>query len=377
MGRVEPNPVLDLTWDQVLAWRVKRQMLVGPASPDPVHTVSALGGVQTQVVGSATQALTIRGDAVPDLDDLLWEQRRLVKTWAMRGTLHLLAAEEIGTWFSALRQRPWKITAAWERYHGITADQLAAITESIPEILTATPMTREELTGAIVDRVRDPALGAALASGWSQVLKPAANHGLLAQGPPRGRNVTFVDPSQWLGGVAEMGPESAMGTVVTRFLDSNGPAGIDDFARWLGVDSKSGRELMSPHLADMVPVSVEGLRGWLTPQGATEVVDGNPLPGPLLLPGFDPYTLAPLSHRRHTIPEGKVDLVSRKAGWISPVILDEGRIVGTWEMGVDEVVISPFARLGSLQLAELSDHIEIRYHGLLGASPRLVTSKSA
>lgn len=377
MGRVEPKPELELTWDQTLAWRLKRQLLVGAASSDPVHTVSALAGVQTQVATSATQALVIRGDTVPDLDDLLWKRRSLIKTWAMRGTLHLLPAAEIGVWFSALRQRPWKITAAWERHHGITASQLAAITESIPEILSATPMTREELTGSIVDRVRDPELGVALASGWSQVLKPAANQGLLAQGPPRGKHVTFVDPSQWLGKVAaDVDPKPAMSTVVARFLDSSGPAGVDDFARWLGVDPKTGRELMTPHLLDMVPVSVEGLTGWLTPKGATEVGDHDPPTGVLLLPGFDPYTLAPLSHRRYTIPEGKVDLVSRKAGWISPVILDEGRVIGTWETGTDEVVVSPFAKLGRSKLAGLSDHIEGRYHGLLGASPRLVVSVS-
>ena len=33
--------------------------------------------------------------------------------------------------------------------------------------------------------------------------------------------------------------------------------------------------------------------------------------GAHLLPGFDPYTLAPISHREHIIPEGKVDEVSR------------------------------------------------------------------
>ena len=101
------------------------------------------------------------------------------------------------------------------------------------------------------------------------MLKPAANQGLLAQGPPRGRNVTFVDPGAWLGAsLEEPGPEEAMRVVVERFLDANGPATISDFARWFGVDPKTGRELMTPVLENLVPVEIEGYQGWMTKAGA-------------------------------------------------------------------------------------------------------------
>ncbi|HEX2403441.1 MAG TPA: crosslink repair DNA glycosylase YcaQ family protein, partial [Acidimicrobiia bacterium] len=108
-----------LTWDQALGWRRGRQLLDWPVG-DPVEVISRLGGVQAQVASSATQAVAIRSRRLPDLEKLLWEKRSLVKTWAMRGTLHLLPAAELGTWIAALRQRPWKITPGWERYHGVT-----------------------------------------------------------------------------------------------------------------------------------------------------------------------------------------------------------------------------------------------------------------
>ena len=242
----QPKPELELTWDQALAWRLGQQLLDSPGT-DPVRVISKIGGVQAQVASSAAQAVTIRSKRLADIEALLWEKRRLVKTWAMRGTLHLLPASEIGLWIAALRQRPWKITPAWEKYHGIKKSQLDALTGAIPDVISGEPMTREELTAAVVAKTRDRGLGDALSSGWSQVLKPAANGGLLAQGPPRGRNVTFVDPGAWLGAsLEEPGPEEAMRVVVERFLDANGPATVSDFARWFGVDPKTGRELMSP-----------------------------------------------------------------------------------------------------------------------------------
>ncbi|MGH8947480.1 MAG: winged helix DNA-binding domain-containing protein, partial [Acidimicrobiia bacterium] len=334
-----------------------------------MQVISKLGGVQAQVASSATQAVAIRSKRLPDIEDLLWEKRSLVKTWAMRGTLHLLPSSEIGSWIAALRQRPWKITPAWEKYHGITKSQLATLTGAIPQVISGEPMTREELTAAVVAKTGDRGLGDALSSGWSQVLKPAANQGLLAQGPPRGRNVTFVDPGAWLGSdFAEPSFEEAMRVVVERFLDANGPATITDFGRWFGVDLKTGRELMTPVLENLVPVEIEGYQGWLTAGGAKAASKSDTPRSAHLLPGFDPYTLAPLSHREHIIPKGKIDDVSRAAGWIALVILENGRIIGTWETADGSIALHPFGKLSKKTISALEDHVEDRYHGLLGKS---------
>ena len=364
MSKVEPE--LSLTWDQVLAWRMSRQLLDAPLA-DPVEVTSALAGVQTQVASSAVQVVAIRSTSLPDIDRLLWQEKSLVKTWAMRGTLHLLPVEELEIWFGFLRRRPWKITPAWERYHGIFGRQLEIITEAIAQIVSAEPMTREELTEAVVAKTKDPALGEALRSGWGQLLKPAANRGLLAQGPPRGRNVTFVDPTAWLGMTIDVvEADAATSWALARFLDSSGPANLTDFSRWLGVDPKTARELMAPHLDALVPVETQGHVGWLTRDGAEAAAKADAARGVYLLPGFDPYTLAPLSHRDHTIPEGKVDQVSRAAGWIAPVILENGRIVGTWETLDGTIALQPFGKISKATVSALCNHAKSRYHGLLG-----------
>ena len=179
-----------LTWDQVLAWRLARQGLGGAAHvpSDPVGLVGHLAGVQTQVETSAAQVLAVRGVKGVDLDGLLWTQRALLKTWAMRGTLHLLPAAEWRTWIAVMRTREWRITPGWERYHGITKAELEAVTAAIPEALAGDPLTRHELADRIAGITGHDHLGDVLRSGWAQVFKPAANQGLLCQGPPRGMN---------------------------------------------------------------------------------------------------------------------------------------------------------------------------------------------
>ena len=117
-----------LTWDQVLAWRLAQQRLDGPrrAPVDAVELVGHLAGVQTQVESSAAQVLAVRGARRVDVDTLLWKDRSLLKTWAMRGTLHLLPAAEWRTWIAVMRTREWRITPGWEKYHGSTKAELDA-----------------------------------------------------------------------------------------------------------------------------------------------------------------------------------------------------------------------------------------------------------
>jgi uncharacterized protein YcaQ len=314
-----------------------------------------------------------------DLDRLLWQDRSLVKTWAMRGTLHLLPACEWRTWAAVLRTRAWRITPAWVRYHGVTEDELGAITAAIPEALAGDPLTRDELADRIAALTGHAHLGEQLRSGWTAVYKPAANRGLLCQGPPRDGNITFTDPARWLAGSAgdkEPEPDEAMATVLARFLDASGPATRDDLARWLGEAPKAARLILAAHADDLVEVRVEGEPAWMTPTGAEAAATAEPARGVQLLPGFDPYVLAPLSHRAHTIPDGRVDAVSRAAGWISPVLLVDGRVAGTWATeragDVTTATVTPFADLPAGVVAAAERHLHERYAATLGPELRLV-----
>ncbi|HEU5370664.1 MAG TPA: crosslink repair DNA glycosylase YcaQ family protein, partial [Ktedonobacterales bacterium] len=86
---------LSLTWEQVCAWRLSQQHLIERASPERLLEVANdLIGIQAQVLSSAELALWARvQDMPPDaLSNALWKQRVLIKTWAMRGALHLFTA---------------------------------------------------------------------------------------------------------------------------------------------------------------------------------------------------------------------------------------------------------------------------------------------
>ncbi|HYH31288.1 MAG TPA: crosslink repair DNA glycosylase YcaQ family protein [Pseudonocardia sp.] len=79
---------MEVTWRQVLRWRLRRQPLVEPA-PDALAVARRVCGLHAPVASCTALIAGARSAAPPDLETALWRERSLVRTWAMRGTLHL------------------------------------------------------------------------------------------------------------------------------------------------------------------------------------------------------------------------------------------------------------------------------------------------
>src|SRR5688572_13398373 len=171
-----------ITWRQALAWRMQRQMLDPPGASPVAEVVSRLCGVQAQVASSAELAVRVRRRASqPGEVDRALSEGRLIKTWAMRGALHLLPPEEAGMFLSLLAaDRLW---ASWQRYFGVSTKQMAVLRRAIRAALEGAPLTRVELAEAVSAQRGLRQVGEALRSGWGELLKPLAWQGDVCFGP--------------------------------------------------------------------------------------------------------------------------------------------------------------------------------------------------
>jgi hypothetical protein len=310
--------------EQILRWRVERQFLGAAKAKTVVDVARRVCGVHAQVASSAAAAVALRMRTAPDLDAALYDERTLVRTWAARGTLHLLPAADLGTWVAAMSTRTRESTGSWLRYNGVTAAQMADIIAAVPDVLGAEPLTREELADAIIAATKHTELRERMTHGFGTILKPLAFRGLLCSGPPRGRNVTFVAPAAWLGGWEPVPADDAIDTLVMAFLGTYGPAGPEEFARWFDLRPPLAKKSFA-RLADRL-TEIDGY-GFVPADAdltrATKDTD-------LLLPAFDPYTVGSL-RQLDTVSTGPREAVSRPQGWISPTWVVNGRIQGTWD----------------------------------------------
>jgi hypothetical protein len=259
-------------------------------------------------------------------------------------------------------------TDAWLKYFEVTKDELDTIFRTVDETLGSEPRTRAELIDAVREATGRPDLAAKLQSGWGSFLKPSAGRGTLVFGPDRGRNVTFVDPEEWLGkpvrptGAGEPDPNEALGRLVERFLRLFPGADIPGIGRWWGSRYTMRKAIEAAGL-DLVGIDVEGTAGLALPSDVKDLSEKEPFTGVRLLPGFDAYVNDLPRRVGALMPVDRHADVHRVAGWVSPVVIVDGRVAGTWELTNGKrggISVQPFGRWrgGSRQeLAAEADRI--------------------
>ena len=325
-----------LKWHQVHAWRLSQHGLSPRYSQrDFVKAVTLTGGIQAQLMSAAELALCTRveGFSSQDVRDALWQDRTLVKTWAMRGTLHILSASELPLYVAA---RGFDNEARnWSNYfaeYGISPAQQKAFIAAVPQVLGKESMTRQQLTNALVEKTGVHQLREfILSTSWGTPLKPSAYRGDLCFGPSQGQQVTFVNPRVWFDTWQEVEQQQALQHIARRYLQSYGPANPEDFALWWGSGKVSARKLFQSLADELEEVDVEGwramaLRATLEPMQSLEAADTIHL-----LPLFDAYTIGMPRDLEPLLSQVHKSRVFRQQGWITAVILVNGSIQGVWQ----------------------------------------------
>lgn len=313
--------VIKLSRRQVSSWRLDKHHLLTRADRKNLsNVVSQICGVQAQVMSGAELGIWARVGNITadDVRDALWKDRRLIKTWCMRGTLHLLAADDLPLYVAALKTRTVYKSNPWLKGQDVTLEEIERITREVRKALHGRCLTRIELVEEIVKRGSfGPRLRRHLLSGWGALLHPAAHQGSLCFGPSRGKNVTFVRPDQWIRDWSEPSGEDALRTLVKRYLSAYGPCSYDAFNHWWGNALAREAQTIFHLISDeLVEVEFDGRKAWLRKDDLEQVSRSIPVKSVRLLPSFDPYVMF-YSPREHLVEDRLRARVFRKlAGWV-------------------------------------------------------------
>src|SRR2546425_2047232 len=214
--------------------RSAAQLLHRPRRMQAADVVRHLLGVQAQVLSAAGLALAARAEGLSG-HAVEWarvKDRSIVLTWAMRGTLHLVAAEDYG-WLRPVVLEP-RITNAERRLRqlGLSGDQPAKAVRAVERMLDRKgPLTRREILDGL-RRLGLPTHDEAIAY---HLVWLTSSGGGVCYGPSRGGDRCFVLVRDWIGEPKAMDRDAALAELAVRYLAAHGPATPEDLAFWSGI----------------------------------------------------------------------------------------------------------------------------------------------
>jgi hypothetical protein len=370
------SPVPQLSWKQALAWRVRRHHLAERAPHECwLDVIRCIGGLHAQLMSSAELSVWARVDGIErrEIDRAVWQDRQLIKTWAMRGTLHLLPADEYLLWQTAFASFRQYLAPNWLRYFEVTTSDLDQIVAAVDSALRDRMLTRDELADAVGRITGSAVLGDKLRQSWGSLLKPACFLGHLCFAPGQGQKVRFTSPKTWLSNPPAAAAHEPMIEITRRYLGAYGPATTEDFARWWGMSRAAAGVLIRQ--AGAVAVQIDGgPQAWLLPDDVEKVTSSTPVRSVRLLPAFDPYVIAASPHALRMMPGDFRKLIYRPQGWLSPVLLVDGRMEGIWRLERKRarlhVHVEPFAPLQRRAIKSIREEAE-RLAAFLGGTLEL------
>lgn len=305
--------------------RLQNQYLLSCGNADKV--VSGLVGLQAQYGANALHALHIRtggGEA---------EQSRYVKTWTLRGTLHLHAVHDLPlvlyrgseTEFGQMAfTHPDVDTARSERFRALILDALKQ-----------GGRTRGELKALCDAKGMTQAESEIVFHAWGGLFRAMAEHGEIAYSSGGNREFVRLEPFK------PMEKHAALTELARRYAAHYGPATLRDAQTFFGMPQKA----IAPYLA---AAATERFTIGSREYYASNMVlaTGAAVPPVVFLAGFDPLLLGYRKTENPFLPEGLIKRVYNNTGIVFPTVLLRGRVAAIWKRTPKGVLITQIDKIG-------------------------------
>lgn len=287
--------------------------------------------MQAQDLQAAMWAVGVRvpGCGLSDVRSAL-DTGAVVRSWPMRGTLHLVAPEDLRWMLDLTAERLTKSIAARHRELGITwADVEKCRDIALEHIAAGGPASRAGLF-RVFDAAGQPTQG----QRGIHLLGTLCRHAWLVQGPLAKNQQLLVAFDDWIPVSRNPERQEALGEFALRYFRSHGPATLADFAWWTQLPLTEVRTAFEPVRGQLVERQFGDAVHWMSPGAAALLEAGGPgARSVLLLPGFDEFLLGYKDRTAVLPPEYSDSIVPGGNGVFKKTLVVGGEVIGTWARG--------------------------------------------
>ena len=291
--------------------RLSAQAVSDARFASPAEVVSWFGAIQAQDYRGALWAIGLRMKSAvePEVERAV-EERKIVRSWPLRGTLHFVAADDLRWMLAFLAPRIIRLNAArlrrdYELDESIFRQARKILTKRLRD---GKCHSRDEIYAALES--------GSIATGKSRgnhILFQLAHEGFLCFGARAGKQQTFALLEEWLPAGRRLQGDDALHELALRYFRSHAPATATDFSWWSGLPMREARRA-----AEMVADAPAARPALAAPRYAT-----------VFLPAFDEYLVA-YKDRSAVLDPKHVRRVNDGGGMLNPTIVIDGKVVATW-----------------------------------------------
>jgi hypothetical protein len=303
--------------------RLINQQIAFPTYTKPGDVVAALGAIQAQDYLGALWAIGLRLRHATEVDvKKAIADRTIIRTWAMRGTLHFVAAADVRWMLDLLAPRAIARSAGRCRQLELSTAVFLRSEKLVVKALQGGGTLTRDQTYAQLQHSRISTAG----QRGIHILWRLAQEGIICFGAHAGKQPTFVLLDEWAPKARKLERDEALAELARRYFTSRGPATLQDFAWWSGLNVSDARAALEMVSSCFVEETTSGSVYWM-PQnqrattGAAEVS---------LLPSFDEYLLAYKDRSASLDPRDAPKIVPGKGGMYLPTVVIAGHVEGTW-----------------------------------------------
>ncbi len=312
-----------MTKSLIASYRLANQQIAGTTLKTPEELLSWMCGIQAQDYGQAKWAVGLRLPGSTDADiERAIAQKKIVRTWAMRGTLQFVAAKDYRWIHSLLAHR--FLSTGGSRNKQLELDE-KIFQKSNALIVRALEkeerLTRNEI-GALLKSAGIPTDQNRL----SHLLHFATMSQLICFAPRSGKEFTFVLLDKWIPSKKSLPRDKALYELAKRYFRSRGPATIDDFMWWSGLSTIEATEALGMIKQLLIHETLDGKTYWF----ANDMPRAeNQKKRVYLLAGFDEYLIGYSDRSAYLDPKFNSKAIFNN-GVFHPTIVIDGEIVGIW-----------------------------------------------
>lgn len=362
---------------QVRRARMHSLMLGEDGVRTPLEVATWFGAMQAQDAASGHWSLGIRCGGATEGEVLdAFERRELLRTWPMRGTIHIVPAADVRWMLEVAGVRALAGVGRRRAQLGLTERDI----ERATDVLAAALRDQGLLTRAEAIDIMAAAEIDVTGQRSYHLLWHAANVGVICIGPQRGSDQTFALLSAFAPVQARLTREEGLAELLLRFVRGHGPVGLRDFAGWSGLTLTDARTAASLNDGRLVPLRTNHGEMWATEVIARRIMRNELPPLPLVIPpGFDEFMLG-YKDRTLQVLEGAMDhIVPGGNGMFRATVAIDGIAVATWKRTLRakrvSVDVELFRRLGMKQQTQMHAAFG-RYASYLGRDLELRVTTS-